>query len=190
MSETTLKTAVIGMSELIGRYRFAGDIFELCAACPIFAKNWSCPPFEFDVDEFLGRFNHVYLFGIKMTHDETTRAAMDTKEKSEDYAFRLMEGVNLKMLAILHDLERKYPGSRGASGGSCRICGVCARVDSMPCRFPDKMRNSIESLGFNVSMISDELLGLKILWFKDALPPYQVLVNALFTNERRDEIIY
>jgi predicted metal-binding protein len=190
MSEVELRTGVIGMRELTGRFRFADDVMKLCAACPIFGKNWSCPPFGFDVDEFLGRFNHVYLFGIKMAHDEGTRAAARGAEKSLKYSVWLMDNVNLKMLDILHDLERKYSGSRGASGGSCKICPRCARADDLPCRFPDRMRNSIESLGFNVSMISEELLGLKILWFKDELPPYQVLVNALFTRERHDEIIY
>jgi predicted metal-binding protein len=184
-----LKTGLIGMRELITGFRFADRVMSYCADCPIYGKNWSCPPFDFDVEELLGRFNWVYLFGIKMIHGEETRRRVSAPQDALDYSMRLMHDVNLKMLDVLHDLERKYPLSRGASGGSCRICRVCARVDSLPCRFPDRMRNSVESLGFDVSMITERLLGLKLVWLKDALPPYQVLVNALFTAERHDDII-
>jgi predicted metal-binding protein len=178
------------MRELISRFRFADQVMGFCKACPIYGLNWSCPPFNFDVDEFLRQFNYAYLFGVKMIHDEATVASMNTEEKAVKYAMWLMGKVNLKLLEILHDLERQYPGSRGASGGECKICPSCARREGAPCRFPEKMRNSIESLGFNVSMIAEELLGLKLLWFKGSLPPYQVLVNALFTKERHDEIIF
>jgi predicted metal-binding protein len=190
MSDIALKTNVTEMRELITRFRFEKKVMDLCAACPIYGKNWSCPPFYFDVNEFLSRFNYGYLFGVKMIHDEETRTLMNTPEMSLKYSVWLMESVNLRMLDILHELERKYPGSRGASGGSCRLCPSCARKEDKPCRFPDRMRNSIESLGFDVSMITEELLGLKLVWMKDALPPYQILVNALFTKERHDEIIY
>jgi predicted metal-binding protein len=185
-----LKTSVKGMRELIASFRFADRVMSYCAACPIFGRNWSCPPFDFDVDEFLARYDYAYIFGVKMIHGEKTREAYNTQKSSLKYSVWLMDNVNLKLLDILHGLERKYPGSRGASGGSCKICKSCARIDSLPCRFPEKMRNSIESLGFDVSMISKELLGLELVWMKDGLPPYQVLVNALFTVGRHDEIIF
>jgi predicted metal-binding protein len=190
MSDAALRTIVIGMPELMTRFRFAKRVTAYCQACPIYGKNWSCPAFGFDVDELLARYNHVYLFGVKMTHDDRTVASFDSPEKALKYSMWLMDNVNLKLLDILHSLERQYPGSRGASGGSCKICKTCARVLEQPCRFPEKMRNSVESLGFDVSMISEELLGIRLVWLKDSLPPYQVLVNALFTKERRDDIIY
>ncbi|MDR1515903.1 MAG: DUF2284 domain-containing protein [Synergistaceae bacterium] len=184
-----LKTCEIAMKDLTASYRFADRVMSYCAACPIFGKNWSCPPFGFDVDELLGRFDFAYILGVKMIHGEKTRAAYNTSKSALKYSVWLMDNVNLKLLDILHDLERKYPGSRGASGGSCKICKTCARIDSLPCRFPGKMRNSIESLGFDVSMISKDLLGLELVWMKDGLPPYQVLVNALFTSGRCGGII-
>lgn len=185
-----LKTREIAMRDLIYYYRFADRVMSYCSACPIFGKNWSCPPFDFDVGELLGRFDFAYIFGVKMIHDEKTRAACNTQKSALKYSVWLMDNVNLKLLDILHDLERKYPGSRGASGGSCKICPKCARIDSLSCRFPERMRNSIESLGFDVSMISKDLLGLELIWMKDGLPAYQVLVNALFTTGRHDEIIH
>jgi predicted metal-binding protein len=189
MSDAALRTSVIGMPEFITRFRFAKRVTAYCQACPAYGKNWSCPPFGFDADELLARYNHVYLFGVKMAHDDKTRASADSPEKALMYSVRLMDNVNQKLLNILHSLESRYPGSRGASAGSCKICETCARTLEQPCRFPEKMRNSVESLGFDVSMISKELLGIELVWLKDSLPPYQVLVNALFTRERRDDII-
>jgi predicted metal-binding protein len=185
-----LKTSVMGMKELIASFRFADRVMSYCAACPIFGKNWSCPPFDFDVDGLLARYDYAYIFGIKMIHGKQALEAHNTPKSALKYSVWLMDNVNLKLLDILHSLEVKYPGARGASGGSCKICRACARIDSLPCRFPDKMRNSIESLGFDVSMITKELLGLDLVWMKDGLPPYQVLVNALFTSGRHDEIIF
>jgi predicted metal-binding protein len=177
------------MKDLIASYRFADRVMSYCAACPVFGRNWSCPPFSFDVGEFLGRFDFAYIFGVKMVHGESTLAAHNTAQSALKYSMSLMDSVSLKLLDILHGLERKHRGSRGASGGNCKICRTCARIDSLPCRFPERMRNSIESLGFDVSMITKELLGLELVWMTDRLPPYQVLVNALFTVGRHDGII-
>ncbi|MDR3279044.1 MAG: DUF2284 domain-containing protein [Synergistaceae bacterium] len=48
----------------------AKKVGELCAECPVYGKTWFCPPFDFDVDEFLGRYDYAYLFAAKITHDE------------------------------------------------------------------------------------------------------------------------
>ncbi|GHV54511.1 hypothetical protein FACS1894216_14680 [Synergistales bacterium] len=189
MKDVSLDTCVIDMAELVSRFHFPDRVWGYCVPCPNHGGKWSCPPFGFDVPELLGRYKHAYLFGVKMTYDDETRARADTKEKVLDTAVQLMRKANKDLQELLRGIEADCPGSLAAAGGTCGICDTCARPDGKPCRFPDKMRPSVESLGFDVSMITEELLGMKLLWFDKELPEYQTLVNALFTSERRDGIM-
>jgi predicted metal-binding protein len=189
MKDESLNACAIDMAELVSRFHFPDRVWGYCVPCPNHGKKWSCPPFGFDVPELLGRYKYAYLFGVKMIYDDETRALAGTKEKALDTAVGLMRKVNTDLQELLRGIEADYPGSLAASGGTCRICDTCARPEDKPCRFPDKMRPSVESLGFDVTMITEELLGIKLVWFDEGLPEYQTLVNALFTSERRDEIL-
>ena len=49
-----------------------------------------------------------------------------------------------------------------------------------PCRHPEQLRHSLESVGFDVVAISRDLLGLELEWSKDgSLPKHLTLVTAL-----------
>ena len=49
-----------------------------------------------------------------------------------------------------------------------------------PCLFPDKMRYSIESLGGNVGLTIEKLMGLHLEWMEEGhLPHHFVLVCGL-----------
>jgi hypothetical protein len=67
--------------------------------------------------------------------------------------------------------------------------GGCSTVCRVPCRFPAESRHSLESLGFDVAAISEEMLGTKLLWTKGALPEYQVFVNGFLSAREDDAII-
>jgi hypothetical protein len=48
------------------------------------------------------------------------------------------------------------------------------------------MHLSLESMGFDVASISEDILGDKILWAKESLPEYIILVSAIFSQEKLD----
>lgn len=76
--------------------------------------------------------------------------------------------------------EEKYPGSISLSAGSCTKCTVCSRETGEPCLYPDKMRYSIESLGGNVGLTIEKLMGLRLEWMEEGrLPHHFVLVCGL-----------
>jgi hypothetical protein len=59
----------------------------------------------------------------------------------------------------------------------------CTRIEGKLCIFPDKIRPSLESFGFDVSQTSLRLLNVEMKWSRDGvLPPYFVLVSGFFTN--------
>jgi predicted metal-binding protein len=182
------RVRLAGMNELIKNYRFERKFMELCEECDNYGSNWACPPFEFDVGEFLAQYNHAYLFAIKWAHSAETIAENNTVEKAAAYSRVLFRRGKEKMLELLWRLERKYAGSIGISAGGCSLCGHCSRRDKKPCRFSEKVRYSPESLGFDISKIAKEFLDIEILWGNDRLPKHQVLLNALFTVEAHDGI--
>ena len=60
---------------------------------------------------------------------------------------------------------------------------LSARRDKEPCRFPEKLRYSLESLGANVGALAADKLGAPLQWgTKDAPPEYFVLVGAVLTK--------
>ena len=84
---------------------------------------------------------------------------------------------------LLEERERETPGSLRLDAGRCLVCERCARRDAQPCRFPEKLRYSLESLGANVGALAADKLGAPLQWgTKDAPPEYFVLVGAVLTK--------
>jgi predicted metal-binding protein len=119
---------------------------------------------------------------VKWTHSAETIAANDTIEKAASYSHTLFSDGKAKMLTLLLRLENEWPGSIGVSAGGCGLCVECSRIGKNPCRHPNKIRHSLESLGFDLTGITKDFFGIEILWGRDALPKYQVLLNAFFTK--------
>lgn len=179
---------LVPMDVLIENYRFEQKFMELCRECANYGTNWACPPFDFDTEDYLRRYRYAHIFAVKWRHSADTIARNDTMEKAIAYSRALFHRGKEKMLTLLYRLEGQYAGSVGMSAGGCSICGRCSRFGGQPCIHPDKVRHSPEALGFDLTMISKDFLGIEILWGRDALPEYQVLLNALFTTEPYREI--
>ena len=92
----------------------------------------------FDPVDYWKKFDHLYVIGKKMILEE------EDKENCGD----LMKQVKADLTEELYAMEEKRPGSISLSAGSCEICGEngCTKTTGEPCRFPDKMRYSIEVL--------------------------------------------
>lgn len=144
----------------------------LCRECPNSGRVWSCPPFDFDpIEMYWSKFKMITVFGRIITADG---------ELSAEEALNLLNREKLLMLEECFELERNIPGSLALSAGRCIFCADCARIDGMPCRFPGKMRRSIESLGGNVAVLSERCLNTKLEWGRGGRAPSKLtLVGAL-----------
>lgn len=169
--ETFEKT--IDVPSYIEGYVCVREFLEFCKACENFNQKWSCPSYDFDpVEDYWKKFENFRVIGKKMILEE------EEKENWES----LMEEVKNSLTEELFKEEEKYPGSKSLSAGSCRICGEtgCRRPLGKPCRFPDKMRYSIESLGGNVGLTASKLLNIRLQWIEEGkVPDYFVLVGGL-----------
>ena len=174
------KEVTVSADEFIRRYRDVERIAALCAQCPSFGKSWGCPPYDFDPSIVSDGFNTVTLIGTTIKFDEATRAACETPEQSRAVATQAMQEVWKTILPGLMERERQYPGSRCFTF-RCRLCREgCTRPEGKPCRHPDRLRYSLEAVGFDVSAAARDLLGIDLEWSSDgSLPKHITIITAL-----------
>lgn len=187
MITTTVTTHAISVHDAITRYCDPPKFLEYCKECHNYEHRWSCPPFNFDAESILRRYMTIHVIGVKVLYDERTRAAMDTKEKADAYTAASVEAVRQRLHPALIALERVFPDSMAFISGNCTVCPACARDTGEPCRHPDLMRYSLESFGFDLMALTQDALGITILWEPGRLPAYYTLVGALATNADVDE---
>ena len=93
-----------------------------------------------------------------------------------------MHEVKEDMSRELYEMEKQHPGSVSLSAGSCSMCREegCTRSKGEPCRHPNLMRYSIESVGGNVGLTVSKLMGYELEWVEEGkVPSYFVLVGGL-----------
>lgn len=181
----TSKEVTIGADEFIGRYRDVERIRQFCLACPAVGLAWNCPPFDFDPCSVSDGFDRVKVMGTTIEFDEETRAGCKTAEQSALMGREAIQEVWKTLLPRLHEMERQSPGSRCFTF-RCSLCPEgCTRPEGKPCRHPDMMRYSLESVGFDIEAMTRDLLGIDLEWSTDgSLPKHITLVTALFTREK------
>ena len=177
----TSREATIAAEELISRYRDVERFDAYCRECPGYGKSWGCPPFDFDPRACSEGFKTVTVTGTTIEFDEATRALCTSAEQSAAMGRQAMEEVWQTLLPQLYEKERQTPGSRCFSF-RCTLCPEgCTRPEGKPCRHPDMMRHSLESVGFDIVAMTRELLGIDLEWSTDgSLPRRITLVTALF----------
>lgn len=169
--ETYTKT--IDVDTYVAEYVNVEEFLEYCKACGNYNRKWCCPAFDFSpVADYWNRYRTLKVVGKKMI---LTAADKENWEA-------LLAQTKAELADALYAEEAKTPGSISLSAGSCTLCGEdnCTKKSGETCRFPDKMRYSIEALGGNVGLTASKLLGVRLQWMEeDKVPDYFVLVGGL-----------
>ena len=163
----------VSVEEYIKGYVNVAEFLEYCRQCPNYDKVWSCPGHDFDPEEYWRAYSSLNLLGYKINFDGT---------ETENRCMEIMAEVKRNLAEELFEMEKAYPGSESLSAGSCSTCGKdgCTRPSGKPCRYPDKMRYSIEALGGNVGKTVHDLLGIELEWIEEGkAPSYFVLAGGL-----------
>lgn len=181
MYTTERYEAEISVEQYLEEYVDVEGFLEACKACPNYEKQWACPPYDFDVIGFWKKYSSLELTAIKIIFDEELTGRRLTDEEQKEILQGSMMKVKEELSQELYRKEEELPGSMSLSAGSCIICkNQCTRMEGMPCRFPEKMRHSIESLGGNVGLTCSRLMKIELMWMEEGkLPPYFVLVCGL-----------
>ena len=99
---------------------------------------------------------------------------------------KLIDGNLAGLMEELVSLEKIYPGSNALIPGSCIVCGYgnCSRKEGKPCRHPDKMHHSLESLGSDLDKTTRDMFGIEMKWIvNNELPDYFVQIGGLLIKE-------
>lgn len=163
---------------------------EYCKACKYYDKIWTCPPYDFDITKMLEDYKYAYIIGSKLNINDLGESFSDLlANKDLEYVTSEIHRAARRVLdEKLAAIEKGREDVCILLAGRCLICSNCTREKQLPCIHKDKAHFSLESLGFNVAAICEDILGEKLLWAKEGLPEYFVFASAIFTKERLDRI--
>ena len=167
--------AEMDAQDYIRGFRRADYFIKLCQECGNYGRRYGCPPFEEDPLAAINRYAHIHIIGVKIVPNDRSLPLKAVHQ--------LMKPVTDKLNEELLAMEMSSGGKAYGFAGSCPYCDgePCARIDSKPCRHPDKVRPSLEAIGFDISKTAKDVLGLEIKWSKgDVVPEYLTLVCGLF----------
>lgn len=175
-------TSDISIEDYFKNYVDIPTFLKCCEACPNYKNKWFCPTYNFDVESYWKSFITLSLTGRQIIFDDETKNRTFSQRELNTFIEEVIEKEKQILTDELYDQEKLYPGSISLSAGSCGICGKnnCTRPKGEPCRFPDKMRYSIESLGGNVGKTISDLFHINLEWVEEGkLPSHFVLVCGL-----------
>lgn len=134
-----------------------------CKECPNYSKNWACPEFDENVLENWDRYENIELILTKINF---TREALEDSYDDEDLLTIIDNSLFRERNKLISTLEEKEKdcGGKYLSAGYCGYCEKCARIDNLPCKYPEKCHNSIESIGGLVSDTLSEVFGEELKW--------------------------
>lgn len=172
-------SAALTVEECLEKYVDVEKYLGFCRECPNYGKCWSCPPYDFDPLDIWRSFDWLEILAFQIT-PESEEAR---KQAAEDPRV-LLAPFRASLDGELTQMEAEIPDSLRLNAGRCLVCPVCARREGEPCRYPEKMRCSIESLGGAVGDIAAQVLHTPLLWGKNGeAPAYYVLVGGLLRKE-------
>lgn len=181
----------INVAEYIHKYRDVEKFIGYCKQCHSYNACWACPPFDFDTTK-LTNYKNAHIIGTKITLDHTLRNECTGSQQCKDMSYQIIKEVRCGLDNNLLAWESQYPDSRAFFAGTCYLCkqGECRRIFEKPCLHPAQIRPSLESLGFDISKTTSQLLNTELKWgSQERLPEYFVLVSGLFTNQDIESVI-
>lgn len=184
------------------------EVLSYCHGCSNYRKNFSCPDFEFDTEEYLESYNYATIIMTEID-TEPIKAQIDKlkidnfssrvydnymKDKADEkvdissvismYVFNdVKDQVTDKLIELENDIEKAV----GLPPGSCTKCITCHKQLEEQCIYPKTLRYSLEALGFMVSDIYKQCFDLELGWGKGELPVAFYSCSALITKGKIDE---
>jgi len=178
MKDIKIRSAIISRS-ILEKYLDLKTVRGLCDDCDNYKSNWSCPPFT---DELDSNYNYaVVIAGRVKIADVIEAEGVSIGEVMTNVFFER----RAEFTEWLLQFEELFDGVESVAAGACQMCELCARLDGVTCRHPEKVRPSLEAYGFDVQSLSKHELSMSIEWpAGGTLPEYMTTVGALLINNR------
>jgi len=169
------------VKEWLARYWRPERAGSGCPECPKHGQRWSCPPGVPDLDGYLGGRPQINLLAVRVSYTEEERAARDAETLRAIQARRYDHATN-ELMTAMRSLRALTPGAVLIGAGECRYCLRCTREQGLPCAYPEELTYSFSALGVDLGAMSEELFHWPLLWSKEGLPEYQVILCALVSD--------
>lgn len=180
----------ISMKKLLEYYK--PDLINgYCLNCNKSNKVWSCPNFDFNTKEYINNYNYAtiicYRPNLNNFNDTDVKNILlnikDLIPEAKDSKFNTIYfGCRLYLDELLLKLEQLNSNSTILFSGRCLLCKTCQREFNLPCLHKEKLRYSLESLGFDVSNILKDIFDISLQWNTDNSPEYVTCVSAIFSK--------
>lgn len=137
------KAAVIPQEQIVLSEQFR----EICAtnACGMYGKSYACPP---DIGGIGPLMERVRQYPKALLYQ-----SVKPLEDSFDFEGMMAAGeTHAATCRRIHVLAKELLGDRmfHLGGGGCRLCPTCARLENLPCRYPDMVLPPMEGCGVDV----------------------------------------
>lgn len=140
----------ISIEELMAFYKPI-EVEGYCESCPNYNKIWSCPPHDFDREAFLAPYSMAKIIGEVITPEQESEL-LDCFQKA-----RRVLGDALIPLSETGQVEVLI-------AGNCYQCETCTRGEGTPCSQKSRCKYSLESIGFMVGEIAENVLNEPLSW--------------------------
>ena len=169
--------AEVPAEEFVRRYVDLADPAAGCRPCPDYGQFWTCPPYDMAAADYWAGFDTVLLRGMQF---HLTPAMLERRFDPEELAEYTRELTAAHARRMDEHLRALYPGAAVLTTGGCTLCEECTRPMGRPCRHPQAVGYSLESLGCDVGAAAWGELGWELLWpRRDRLPRYLTLLCAV-----------
>lgn len=165
------REAEVSVTDYLREFVDVPKFLGFCQECENFGRRWACPPFDFDPMDVWKKYRTLHIAAKIITPGgNAAQGEMKNVLLAEKSAF----------FEELLSLEGTNPGSLALSAGTCDLCEDCTRPQGGPCRYPEKLRWSLEALGGDVCKTAEIMLKTPLLWEQNGrLPAYYTLVGGL-----------
>lgn len=150
-----------------------------CKACKNYGNVWSCPPFEFQREDYWRRYATLELWCLRIIFSVTNPLPNMTSEEIDARKFASLVEAKRTMEDQLLEAEGAHPGAMSLFPGACWHCSQgCRRREGKPCVNPRRLRHSIESLGGNNLTLIRENFGWEFEWAEPGRVPHYYLLTG------------
>jgi len=150
--------------------------------CPNYAHSWACPPEAPYLEELVSQFRKFFLIYVKFDVEKYVKKIQIRHPKKSEISIRnalymknlLRNELENEILGFIKDYSEKFEDRLILWDGFCRLCYNdkelgCTYDSGKPCRYPNKIRYSMEAVGIDVNK-SVRKLNFNLEW-----PPVKFL---------------
>ena len=131
--------------------------------CPFYNHSHSCPPVAPYLQEQISRFKKYFLiYSVFDLESQVKKMKVNHPKRSEyqinlelQMEYTLKEDLEKEFEKFLEEYKDDHIEKLLLYAGTCRICfnekdKKCTFDDGIPCRYPNRMRYSMEAIGIEV----------------------------------------